>query len=86
MSFEKDFEEPMCFSNDVYVISGYYSKEEATELFSEYFADDINIDSIKKDIIRFGFVSPDVCDGDTGPMWYTNAKPGKGSKPVWTYG
>jgi len=85
--FEDTFNEPIGFSDGSYVISGHYSVDEAAKMFSEDLGDDIKPDALRKDVVRFGFPPEFVEDGnELGACWYTGAKKGKGSKPVWVLG
>jgi len=84
--FEDVFDEPVYFSDGTYVVSGEYSAEGAAIKFSDYTGEDIRPDMLNKDRVRFGFPPEGVEDREElGSCWYTGARSGKGSKPVWVY-
>ena len=83
--FEDAFSEPMHFSDGSYVISGKITIEEAAEEFSHYIGEEVAIEFIRPDRVRYGFAPEWVEDIDAGEAcWYTGAT-GKGSQPVWVY-
>lgn len=88
MKFDEYFAEPRHFTNDTYVVSGEYSREDAATLMAEAADEpDVTPDDLREDRVRFGFPSEDVmdCYHADGPIWYTGAG-GRGSKPVWVLG
>lgn len=87
MTFEEYFSEPNYFSDGTYVIDGSYSAEYAAKAFSEEIGEEISPEALEKDLVRFGFPPEFVEERESlGACWYTGAKKGKGSKPVWVLG
>jgi len=85
--FEEMFSEPVDFSNGEMLLSGInFSKQEAAEMFSEYFGEEVKQSSIGMDRVRFGFPPEHVEEREMldSPCWYSGAGNGKGTKPVWT--
>jgi hypothetical protein len=84
--FDDAFSEPMSMSNDSYVLSGSFTREEAAKCFSDYIDYHVRPEALEVDRVRFGFPPANVADGeDLGACWYTGAK-GKGTKEVWVLG
>ena len=84
--FEKTFNEPVSFSDGTLILSREYSAEDAAELFSSHYGEDISASELSEDRVRFGF-PPEFVEGgaDLGGCWYTGAGYGKGTKAVWVY-
>jgi len=82
--FDEAFEEPFKFSHGHLLITGKISKEEALDAFKDYDDDqDIELDRIKSDRVRFGFPPEGIEDREyLCACWYSGAS-GKGSQPVW---
>ena len=86
--FEQAFSEPNCFSDGSWVISGSYSREEASEIMTSYMLDmgdidePIDSDELKEDRVRYGFAPENVENMQGEACWYTGAT-GNGSKKVW---
>ena len=84
--FNEYFKEVQLFSDGTLVISGEYSQKKAAKKFSIYTGEDISMNQLHVDVVRFGF--PPSCiedyDREDGSCWYTGAS-GKGSKLVWIY-
>jgi len=84
--FDEAFSEPMSMSNNSYVLSGAFTREEAAKAFGEYIDYSVRPEALEQDRVRFGYPPEDVADGeDLGACWYTGAS-GKGSKEVWVLG
>jgi|GEM_PF-2250922 len=79
--FEEVFMEPVYFTEDMLVISGEYSIEQAAIEFGKYTGDEVSLDKITKDRVRFGFTPHDF--DEIGACWHLGAGDGKGTKPVW---
>ena len=85
--FEETFNDVVSFSDSTYVVSGYYSIEEAAKIIGNYIGEDIKPEQLEEERVRFGFPPDFVEDGDEiGACWYTGAGNGKGTKPVWVCG
>lgn len=83
--FNEFFKSPVGFSNCTTVLSGNYSREEAAEIFSEYFDEEVTPDMLDEDRVRYGFPPEHIEDREelAEGCWYTGAGNGKGTKPVW---
>lgn len=82
-TFEEYFSEPKYFSDNTLVVRGDITREEAVELFRDYTGDPVPEECLKPDLVRYGF-APDYVEDLAGQScWYTGARSGKGSKPVW---
>jgi hypothetical protein len=84
-AFDKYFSEVSGFSDGSLVVSGKQSIESAAEMFSEYLDEDVSVNAIRADRVRYGFAPEDVIDMQGEACWYTGAT-GKGSMPVWVLG
>jgi hypothetical protein len=87
MKFEEYFKEPQFFTDDTYVVSGSYSREDAAVLLAETADEPVLPEHLREDRARFGFPPEHIvdCDAADGAIWYTGAS-GVGSKPVWVLG
>ncbi|MAK43120.1 MAG: hypothetical protein CMN80_03065 [Spongiibacter sp.] len=85
--FSETFSEPLYLSDGTYAITGEISAEQASDIFSEYLGEQIHPESLRRVHARYGF-APDYVEDhkELGACWYTGAKQGKGSKPVWVCG
>lgn len=83
--FDEYFSEVADFTAGLLVISGKLTKEQAASEFSEYLDEEVSIESISSDRVRYGFAPEHVEDYQGEACWYTGAS-GKGSMPVWTLG
>lgn len=84
-AFDEYFSEVSDFSDGSLVVSGKQSIEAAAEMFSEYLGEDVSVNAIRPDRVRYGF-APEHIEYETGEAcWYTGAT-GKGSMPVWVLG
>lgn len=82
--FDETFGEPVYFSDGSYAINGLISKNEAIEAFAKYCGEDVDINLIRLDRVRFCF-PPERMDIDPGVACWRTGASGKGSKPVWMY-
>jgi len=84
--FDETFNEPECFSDGTYVVTGKIAAAAAAARFSEYFGEEVKPESLEKDWVRFGFPPDSVAEADElGACWHTGSRKGKGSQPVWVY-
>lgn len=84
--FDEHFSKVLHFTDDRYVVSGYYDMQEAAQLIGKYIGEDIDLSCLKIGYVRFGFVPDYVEDYEPGQAcWYTVEDPTKGTKPVWAY-
>ncbi len=86
--YSKYFSEPQRFTDGSYVISYELSREQAALEISAEIGEVVNPSELHTGRVRFGFAPEFVVGRDDfdGPMWYTGAGNGKGTKPVWIYG
>lgn len=86
--YSEYFSEPQRFTDGSYVISGELSREQAALEISAEICEAVEPSSLHLGRVRFGFPPEFVADRDDfdGPIWYTGAGEGKGTKPVWIYG
>lgn len=82
-AFEEYFSEPQHFSNRTLVVRGDITRAEAVELFRDYTGDPVPEESLQPDLVRYGFAPEFVEELAGQSCWYTGARSGKGSKPVW---
>jgi len=83
MKFDEYFSEPKYFSDESYVVSGGYTREEAASLIGKEAGVEVAPGQLKENRVRFGFPPDDVEDREKyDPVWYTGAA-GRGSKLVW---
>jgi len=85
--FSEAFKEPWRFTDGSYVISGEMDKVQAALEISAEIGETVDPNHLKSDRVRFGF-PPEFVEGREdldGPIWYTGAGNGKGTKPVWVY-
>ena len=86
-AYDKYFSEPQRFTDGTYVISHEISREQAALEISAEIGEQVYPALLREDRVRFGFAPEFVADRDEfdGPVWYTGAGKGKGTKPVWVY-
>ena len=85
--FSEAFKEPWRFTDGSYVINGEMDRAQAALEISAEIGEVVDPLSLRAGRVRFGFPPEfvqDRADFD-GPIWYTGAGNGKGTKPVWVY-
>jgi hypothetical protein len=85
--FSDYFSEPQHFTDGTWVIDGSFDRTQAALEISAAIGDEVEPESLELGLVRFGFPPEFVQDRDDfdGPIWYTGAKKGKGSKSVWIF-
>lgn len=86
--FSEYFSEPQRFTNGTYVINGEIDRAQAALEISAEIGEPVSPSELHAGRVRFGFPPEFVEDRDDfdGPIWYSGAGNGKGTKPVWIYG
>lgn len=86
--FSEAFKEPWRFTDGSYVINGEMDRAQAAREISVEIGEVVTPEQLKLGRVRFGFPPENVESREDfdGPIWYTGAGNGKGTKPVWIYG
>ena len=86
--FSEYFREPQHFTDGSWVIDGTMDRSQAALEISTEIGKPVDPSQLREERVKFGFAPEFVADRDDfdGPIWYTGAGTGKGTKPVWVYG